>query len=438
MSFAIPRRSFLASLLATGLANRGFLTAQTPEQPAQPVGPPKIDPLSDSDRVRVDFSEIQQFGISCPRLPDPSIEDRVKMLTGTEQGHTNNTIVRVGGADYFYGRENPGFGWVTDREKVLKGLPIPGKDKQRSWMSVWEINSSRIRVTQSVEIIVGEQTRLYDTVLVKYEIWNRDKAPHPVGLRVLLDTFIGNDDGQPFYIPPTETKPAYFVQKMDAISAKNVPSYIQALESPDLRDSSSALAVLGLRVRGAEPVEKLVICRWPQIASPGWGGTGKPKDWAYKPMGDTDSTRNSCVLLYWPESPMKPDERRELAFTYGLGRVMSDLPVNHPVEVGREGKLRLFTAPGAVVNKPFPVAAYVRDRAGTKVNLKVPDGLTLVEGDDALKTSSQVTLAGYGQASWLLAAEKPGKYILGAELYGRSPRETAREIIEVRETSRLE
>src|SRR5262249_43555777 len=42
--------------------------------------------------------------------------------------------------------------------------------KDFAWQSVWESEFGRIRITQSVEIILGEQTRLYDTALVKYQI----------------------------------------------------------------------------------------------------------------------------------------------------------------------------------------------------------------------------------------------------------------------------
>lgn len=438
MHFALNRRSFLASLLAVGLGHRNLLKPLAAHALGQSVQPVKIDPLSDFNRVRVNFNEKRQFGIACPRLPYPRIQDRVKLLTGSDQGHTNNTVVRVGGVDYFYGWENTGFGWVKDHDKILKAVTIPGKDKERSWMSVWEVNNAYIRVTQFVEMIPGEQTRLYDTVLVKYHIANHDKVPHPVGLRILLDTFIGTEDGLPFYIPPTESKPGYFVQTMDTIPAKNLPSFIQVLETTDLRDQNAVLAVLNLKVHGAESVEKVVICRWPQLAAPGWGGTGAAIDWAYQPMGELDNTRNSCVLLYWPEVSLKPGENRELAFTYGLGRVLSDLPINSTVTAGPGGKLRLFISPGVAADKPFVVAAYVKDRARTKVLLKLPDGCTIREGTGIEKASSQVTRAGYGQASWLVTAAKPGSYVIEAELPGHTPQEIAREVVEVHATSRFE
>src|SRR5205807_474956 len=69
------------------------------------------------------------------------------------------------------------------------------KDRDRAWQTWWETEYGRIRVIQSVEIAVGEQTRLYDTAIVRYQIWNRDKTPHTVGLRIMLDSYIGATDG---------------------------------------------------------------------------------------------------------------------------------------------------------------------------------------------------------------------------------------------------
>ena len=44
---------------------------------------------------------------------------------------------------------------------------------------------------------LGREVRPLDTCLVKYKVENRDKSTHQVGLRVLLDTYIGENDGVP-------------------------------------------------------------------------------------------------------------------------------------------------------------------------------------------------------------------------------------------------
>src|SRR5262249_48738073 len=168
--------------------------------PAEPLA---IDPLDYINRVHVQFTETQRFGLVCPRLRDPRNGERPKLLTRDERGITNNTCVRIEGYEYLFGVEIPGVRYVKEKGEVMKEVPIPGKDKDRGWQSVWESEFGRIRITQSIELIVGEQTRLYDTVLVRYQVWNRDDKIHNVGLRIMLDTFIGSLDGVPWYVPPS-------------------------------------------------------------------------------------------------------------------------------------------------------------------------------------------------------------------------------------------
>ena len=43
-----------------------------------------------------------------------------------------------------------------------------------------------------------------DTCLVRYRIHNKDGRPHTVGLRFLLDTFVGDNDGVPFLLPGSQ------------------------------------------------------------------------------------------------------------------------------------------------------------------------------------------------------------------------------------------
>lgn len=374
---------------------------------------PRIEPLDYINRVHVQFSEQQRFGIVCPRLRDPRNPELPKKLTRDERGATNNTMVRIEGYEYMFGVEIPGTRFVREKGKLMKEVPIPGKDKDRAWQAVWESEFGRLRVTQSAEIIVGEQTRLYDTVLVRYHLHNRDRTPHDIGLRVLLDTFIGGTDGVPFYVPPTTDKPARLVDKMEVIAQKDIPDFVQALESADLNDQSAALAMFGLKIKGVEPLDKLVICRWPKNAEARWGGGSGPGEWQYEPMDKNPKIKDSCVVLYWAVTKMNPDEHRDLAFTYGLGRVGSDFGPDSVKLAG--GKMRLFV-PQASLKKPFVATAYVKATDPNQtVTLKLPNGLKLAAGQNAQQPVPPAVPAGYSPVTWKLNATRAGSYIIEAD-----------------------
>ena len=164
-------------------------------------------------------------------------------------------------------------------DRTLEDVLVPSRDPRRSSISVWD--SGGVRAVQSVELVVGEQTRLYDTALVKYRIENRDDKPHAVGLRFLLDTCIGANTGTPFYVPPTDTKPEHVTDTMEILAAPAVPSFLRALESVDLEKPNATVAEIGLRIKGFEELEKAVICRWPQDSDSGWGGSDAAGDWRY-------------------------------------------------------------------------------------------------------------------------------------------------------------
>ena len=221
-------------------------------------------PSDKEDRIRVLFSdEIQRFGISILRLKDPRYPEKPKLLIRNERGNTNNTRLNIDKYQFVFGRESAGAGiaWARIDDKLMK--EVREKDN-RKWTSIMDYKKEGIRATQIVEIVVGPQTRLYDTALVTYIVENRDEKPHTVGLRVMLDTYIGANDGVPFLIPPTAGAAGYLLDTKGEFDKGKVPAFVQALESSDLADKEATVAHLGLKIKGAEPLDKLVICRWPQ------------------------------------------------------------------------------------------------------------------------------------------------------------------------------
>jgi hypothetical protein len=372
---------------------------------------PSMGPIDNIKRIHVQFSDSQRFGLVCTRLRDPRNPDKPKLLTRDERGLTNNTCIRIEGYEYLFGHEIPGVRWVKEGGRIMKEQPIANKDRDRAWQSTMEVEFGRIRITQSVEIVVGEATRLYDTALIKYQIVNNDKVPHTVGLRTMLDTFIGADDGVPFYIPPVvsdgrEMRPAHLVDTMEVFPQKDIPDFIQALENGKLDDPNATLAVLGLKIRNAEPIEKMVICRWPQNSEARWGGNGGPGDWVYEPMDKNPNAKDSCVCLYWQQVTMKPGETRNLAFTYGLGRVMSD---GDDDSRRFNGRMRLFTGNRNYVDKPMTVLAYVKSTdPNQQVTLVLPEGVRLMPGQSAQQTVPPPSKEGYSQVTWRVTASKQG------------------------------
>jgi hypothetical protein len=257
-----------------------------------------------------------------------------------------------------------------------------------------QLPNSRIIVTQTVQLIPGEQTRVLDTYLVRYSIVNDAKETHKVGLRVLLDTFIGANDGSPFVIPG---QPG-LLQSMRRFSYKEIPDYVQALEREDLANPGTVahLGLKGLRIPDSgvalEAPESMLICRYPGNPEVKW-------DWEPEPIDQDPNRKDSCVALYWTVSAMNPGERREMAFTYGLNAVSSS----------SGGQLGLTTGGSFKPGGEFTVTAYVKNpQEGQKAKIALSKGLALLEGEPAEKA---VERAGeYSQVSWRVRADSVGTF----------------------------
>ncbi|HEV3262805.1 MAG TPA: hypothetical protein VG013_38580 [Gemmataceae bacterium] len=398
------------------------VTWQAPEGGPKHSPAAKIDLFDTDPHIAVQFNRrLQRFGILMTREKDPNNADKKKRLTFDESGGTNNTCVKIEGYEYLFGLK-PG-DWAHDKKHgLLKEVDLDLNELQlkqgRGWMSVMDF-PERVRVTQTVMIVANAQSKLLDTCLIHYQVENRSTAPHNVGIRVLLDTFIGANDGVPFTIPG---QPG-LLDTWKKFGQKEIPDYIQALEYPDLKKPGTiarmGLKLPWLKLRGEddpdpEPVQSLLICHWPDQI-----GSEVKWDWKPRAMNDPpEEKKDSCVTLYWPALEMPPSSKRVMAFTYGLGRISSTESQNSELSISAGGDMR----PGGV----FTVTAYVKNpKRGQKVNLDLPSGLTLEEGKDAEQVLDKVR-GDYTQVSWRVRAGAEGEHKLTVTSGDLSERYTVR------------
>src|SRR5262249_55035593 len=134
-----------------------------------------------------------------------------KRLTFDEKGMTNNTCVRLDDNEWLFG-ERPfhlkdgtevGGTWPGrwDRQDVTNLGLDPSGPKRLGDQSTVVYDAQQVFITQTVELVPGAQSRYLDTCLVRYRLENKDSRSHRVGIRFLLDTYIGANDGVPFTIP---------------------------------------------------------------------------------------------------------------------------------------------------------------------------------------------------------------------------------------------
>jgi hypothetical protein len=312
------------------------------ELESEPVNlppPPEPAPIDPTPRIAVQYTPEGRFGLSTTSGNPDDPNDDNKRLTFSANGGTNNTRIWIDGASPLFGIESPGR-LIRPMTEVTAG----------NYECEWECQG--IRVLLTARFIGDEASRRTTLVRVEYRAVNQSGANRTVGLRVMLDALIGDNDGVPFFVPGVEG----IVTSPQSYDGEYVPHFIQALETPDIR-APGVIAFLGLRPSGVERPTRVILTHWP--------GSGAE----YEYDGAAPFGSDTAIGLYFEPRLLAPNAARQMAFDYGLGSIATttsaELTFNQsggPFRSGGEFYI------GVLVQNP---------RAGQRVRLTLPPGLTL-------------------------------------------------------------
>lgn len=257
--------------------------------------------------------------------------------------------------------------------------------------TVWEYR--RVQVTQRLEIALGGSTNLFDTLRIEYTFENRDTKAHAVGLRVMIDTYIGNNDGVPFSVPGQSG----ITDRAVDLRGEQVPDFIQVLERPNL-DRPGVVVNVTLASDDTTPPERVLIT--------GWAGSDSEWDYLKKAGGVGAKFKNflhsddSAIGLFYSIETLAPGETRAIVAYYGLGAISS--------VASKNTQLGLSVSSNRVeVGRSFWVVARVSDpRNGQRVRIKLPASFKLVEGDEAQALQPEAG-ANFTTRSWYVRALTP-------------------------------
>jgi hypothetical protein len=298
--------------------------------------------------------------------PSRSADDEKILIYGSREPWTSYTTVVIDDVPQVFGgttQRRAGLGAPTTG---LLGPPSIEGDLLATVVATARIGE--IKITQQLGFARSPTTRVRDTALIFYEVKNTGLREHSVGLRIMLDTMLGSNDGAPLRAGDTA------IETATQLFGEDIPDYWQAF------DSLSEPAVISqgtLRGPGLTPPDRLEMVDWGTLADAPW-------DFPF-PAG-TDFTRrgeeaaDTAVALYWNPIRLGPGEARNYATLYGVGGVSLS-----PAELSLG-----LTAPAEVdfqydEERPFSVVAYVENSGGfesrgTRLSLSLSEGLKLAEG----------------------------------------------------------
>jgi hypothetical protein len=306
--------------------------------------------------------------------PSNSNDDNKILLFGHPLPWSSESTVKVDGINYEYGTDG-----------VVLELPTNnGNYIQSSW------KYGDIRVTQTNSFVTNPSTGRADTMQIKYLYENLDQTEsHDVGLRILLDTMLGNNDGAPFQVPGYG---AVTMEREFLKSEDQIPDYWQCFD--DLSDPT-VVSQSTLKGSGATEPDRLIFADW--------GDFYYGHDWDYPITPSKLITDNSSVGLYWNPTSLGPGETKEYVTYYGLSELSQSAG---DIGLSITGPVQLDIIDNQYSPNPFTVVAYVEQDSfnvlSINLTINLPEGLELVSPSE-----TQTIALGSGEqdsVSWTVKA----------------------------------
>jgi hypothetical protein len=308
-------------------------------------------------------------------LGDPAtpLDDYARILYGHPWGGTSYTTLRVNGADALFG---DGGQWED----------VPHFDPaQQAVVATWVNGSVRVRQMLKLSPASGVMT----PAQIQYQVENISADPQEVGLRIMLDTQLGSNDGAPFRV----LGHGAITSETEFLGADVPGSFlvVDDLSAPNVVTQGV------IRAPGERTPDRLVIADWGNLWSNPWDYTVRPT----YPI-----TRDSSVAYYWEPVTLAPGQVVDLATRYGATSV----------SFGSGELSTVLSAPDQICapgENPFWVQAFVRNNTdGTAQNvtagIDLPAELRLVDGHPQSHALGDLGPGAETQVSWLVRATGAG------------------------------
>jgi hypothetical protein len=386
-------------LLAAALLSAACLPVLRAEAGAPAGQGPSVS--SEFIRIRVNPGpqEAGRFAIDTTGGdPSRTADDNKVLIYGSGQPWTSYTTVLVDDQPFAFGGPTAR---RAGKELGVGAVTAPREADSKTITCATRLGD--IEVKQELGLARSTTTRVEDAARIAYVVTNRGDSAHAVGLRLVLDTMLGSNDGAPLRAGDQAITGAV------ELAGQRLPDYWQAFDSlshPEVISQGT------LRAPGLTPPDRMRMADWGTLADSPWdfpltSGAG------FTRRGE--EAQDTAVALYWEPVTLKPGESRAVSTLYGVGGVslspaQLSLGLTAPAEVDYQYEDA----------RPFSVVAYIENSGGfdsraTTCALELPKGLKLVEGEaevpfgllkpgETRQASWRVTPTGEGEGSLKLAA----------------------------------
>lgn len=283
---------------------------------------------------------------------------------------------------------------VTTDTVLQKETPSSGPTAGAgSIVTTWSLGPG-VEVTQSLVFADNPFSGRADQVLISYNTKNVSGGPLDIGVRIMLDVMVGNNDAAPYFVPGTGN-----TSTEQEFLTPNIPANYTSFESDTY--ATDSLKGQGVVSRpGQSAPDRFLIASWRPIFNTDWDYTVTP----------TAETGDSVTAMYWNPAAVTPGATRTVSTSYGLagtsgGSIFSDSPVLLPLGTS---SMRVTIYINNATTTPF---------SNGSITLTLPSGLSLSAAPGASTSAQSLTLplgtiapGKVGQAQWDVAIAAPGVY----------------------------
>ncbi|MGG3466112.1 hypothetical protein ABES02_00785 [Neobacillus pocheonensis] len=322
-----------------------------------------------------------------------SVDGNGRFTIGTING--NPEITKDDYKNLLFGHPSPWSSYSTinidgDIIQYQPNAKLPTTNaSELSNTSELKVDNKQISIQQILKIVKNPNTNREDSVEIKYVIKNNDSQLHDIGLRIMMDTMLGNNDSAPFRIPGLGA-----VTTEKEFTGDNIPEYWQAFDN---LENPSVIAQGHLTKTDNKP-DKVQFTNWGRVYDNSWNYSISPNS----------SNGDSAVSIYWNNRPINPGESREYTTYYGLSEFLQDL--RPPIALSLSGpKVIELDEAGKYKPNPTTITAYFQNIGNqtaydVQLGLILPEGLKLKDGQKEVQIGT-LKQGEIKQVSWEVEIE---------------------------------
>lgn len=245
--------------------------------------------------------------------PKKQLDNKIPLLykeDGSQSGGTSFTSVRIGKKDYVFGQDYGFFGSASklDAPEISSG--------GRLMTTKWTINN--IEIIQKVALGQDANTDTIGNTGISYEVVNNSGKEETVGIRLMLDTALGNDIDAPYVAVDNSITPVLVETEF---TGEELPQQVRNLDSLTNPTKLSYLILKGWN--GGIAPNRLTVGHWANLANTKYDYT-PDKYCDFTNYSNKHRTPDSAAAIYWDNQTVAPGESVTVEALYGIGNFSED------------------------------------------------------------------------------------------------------------------